>query len=137
MRILVKRHGKGELPAWAWVGAGLGCATGAVLALRYLPFRILPPCGFHLVTGHPCPTCGMTRVGFLLLDGRVGAAFRMNPFLFTIAAALAAWVAVGAALRLAGRDLWIEVSDREEKWGWLALLAGFLLNWAYLWRAGI
>jgi hypothetical protein len=29
------------------------------------------------------------------------------------------------------------VGVREEKWLWLALLAAFLVNWAYLWRAGI
>lgn len=137
MKVIVKRHEKEILPAWFWVGVGLMCVAGVGAGVRFLPPGLIPPCGFHVVTGHPCPTCGMTRMGFFLLEGDFVAAFRMNPFLFLLCATLGLWVAAGALLRTARRDLFLEISEREEPWWWLALVAGFLANWAYLWRMGV
>jgi hypothetical protein len=76
-------------------------------------------------------------MGFLLLEGNVYEAFRTNPFLVLLVAALGAWTVAGLVLRLAGRDLGLDVSAREEKWWWVVLIAGFLVNWAYLWWAGV
>jgi hypothetical protein len=113
------------------------CMVGIGLVVKLVPAWWIPPCGFHLVTGHPCPTCGVTRMGLFLLEGRVPAAFRMNPFLFLVVAGLATWAVAGLAARFAGRDLDLGISDREEKWWWAALVFGFLANWAYLWVAGV
>lgn len=137
MKIILKPHVKGVLPAWVWVAVGLACLALIGLFVRSVPMRLIPPCGFHLVTGHPCPTCGVTRMGIRLMDGRFLAAFGVNPFLFLLTLALGAWATAGAITRCAGRDLFLEVGPGEEKVWWLALLAGFLLNWAYLWVAGI
>ncbi len=49
-------------------------------------------CPMVLVTGLPCPACGMTRAGVLLLKGRFADAFAVQPFIYVIggfAAALA------------------------------------------------
>jgi hypothetical protein len=126
-----------EVPAWPFVGLGLVilAALGAVVSL--LPARFIPPCGFHLLTGHPCPTCGVTRMGLALLHGHVGQALHENPFFFFVIAGLSLWVAAGAGARLAGRTLTVEVGAKEERWLWLALLVAFLANWWYLWHAGI
>jgi hypothetical protein len=137
MKVTVKPHEKGVWPAWFWVGVGLGCSALLGLAIKVLPAALVPPCGFRLVTGHPCPTCGMTRMWFLLLSGQISDAFRMNPFLFVLLGVLGAWVAVGGTFRLAGRDLFVEVPAREERWWWALLALGFLANWAYLWVRGI
>jgi hypothetical protein len=43
-----------------------------------------PQCVFRQVTGLECPGCGTTRALHALLHGRVGEAFRFNPFLFAV-----------------------------------------------------
>jgi hypothetical protein len=135
--VILKSHERGVTPAWIWVGVGLACAAGVGLVARIAPQGLIPPCGFHVVTGHPCPTCGVTRMGFLLLDGEVAAASRMNPFLFLVVAGLATWAVAGLAARFAGWDLSLGISQREEKWWWAALISGFLANWVYLWVVGV
>lgn len=72
-----------------------------------------------------------------LLRGRWLEAIRMNPLFALVLAGFVLWFLAGAVARLGGRDFTIHVGAREEKWLWLALLAAFLVNWAYLWRAGI
>lgn len=39
----------------------------------------LPPCGFLLVTGRPCMTCGMTTSVSLAAHGRLGESFGAQP----------------------------------------------------------
>ncbi len=40
----------------------------------------LPPCGFLIITGYPCPSCGLTTAFTLILHGRVTDAFLVQPF---------------------------------------------------------
>ena len=120
-----------------FVAAGLLVTFGAVQGLALVPLRIFPPCGFHQVTGHPCPTCGSTRMILSLLRGGFLEAFKVNPFLFLIVAVLAVWIAAGAVAWLARRTLTVSLSPREERWLWAILGAAFLANWAYMWFAGI
>jgi len=72
-----------------------------------------------------------------LLHGHLAEALSLNPLFAGLLTGFALWFVVGAGALLAGRDLTLEVGAREEKWLWLALLAAFLLNWAYLWRVGV
>lgn len=124
-------------PAWLFVAVGLLVTFGGVRGLALVPFRIFPPCGFHTVTGHPCPTCGTTRMILSLLGGRFLEALRVTPFLFAIVAALALWILAGAVAWLAGRNLTLDVGPREERWLWGGLGVAFLANWAYMWFAGV
>ena len=138
MKFQFRRHLKaGPLPAWPFIGLGVALLAGLGWIISLIPQRWIPPCGFHVMTGHPCPSCGGTRMSQLLLKGQVAEAVRMNPFFALIILGLSLWFLTGAVARLAGRDFRIEVGSREEKWIWLALVAAFLLNWAYHWRAGI
>ncbi len=40
----------------------------------------LPPCGFYVVTGLPCPGCGLTTCFAYMMDGQWIEATRANPF---------------------------------------------------------
>ncbi len=42
-------------------------------------------CPMVVVTGLPCPGCGLTRAGILLLRGDFAGAFRLHPFIYLIA----------------------------------------------------
>jgi len=63
--------------AW-WPAAG---GIAVLAALRYLqppplaPYRL---CGFHWLTGRPCPLCGVTRALFALVQGRWSQAIHLN-----------------------------------------------------------
>ncbi len=124
-------------PAWIFIGLGLGTAGFVFWFLSFIPEKYWPPCGFHLVTGHPCPTCGATRAAVDMIHGRWLEALQTNPFFSIVIWTLLAWVAVGGVTWLAGRNFTIQVSPHEEKWWWLLLLAAFLINWAYMWVVGI
>jgi uncharacterized membrane protein len=42
----------------------------------------LPLCSFKMMTGRPCPGCGLTRSFCAISHGRLGQAFHFNPFGF-------------------------------------------------------
>lgn len=52
--------------------------TGAVLAVTSLKLPLF--CPLRIVTGIPCPLCGMTTGTVAVLRGDVGAAVAANPF---------------------------------------------------------
>ena len=60
----------------------------------------LAPCAFALVTGHPCPTCGMTTSFAWFARGRFDRSWRANPagsLLALTCVALVPWLLAGAA----------------------------------------
>ena len=60
----------------------------------------LPPCQFALVTGRPCPSCGMTTAFAWFVRGRPVRSWGANPAGCVLAAACAAlvpWLLAGAA----------------------------------------
>lgn len=91
----------------------------------------LPPCGWLVVTGHPCPTCGMTTAFALAADGDLAGAFDAQPFGLILALGTAAgfWASMHVAVtgsragRLAARLLQPRVL-------WLAAGA-WGASWAY------
>jgi len=56
---------------WAALAGGL-----AILWLFTPPD--LPLCGFHWLTGRPCPLCGLTHAVFALAKGRPGEALQLH-----------------------------------------------------------
>lgn len=60
----------------------------------------LPPCLFYGVTGHPCPSCGMTTAFAWFVRGRFDRSIIANPagaFLAGACLALVPWLLAGAA----------------------------------------
>lgn len=43
---------------------------------------VAPKCLFKTITGYDCPSCGGQRALHALLNGEIGRAFMLNPFLF-------------------------------------------------------
>lgn len=47
-------------------------------------FLKIPNCPVKLLTGYPCPGCGMTRAGFSILKLDFKSAFEYNPLIFVL-----------------------------------------------------
>ncbi|HVU64090.1 MAG TPA: DUF2752 domain-containing protein [Phycisphaerales bacterium] len=93
----------------------------------------LPPCGWLLATGYPCPTCGMTTAFSNAAHARARASFEAQPFgaLFAIATAIFFWGAMHVAVfasnlgrvferLLAPRYLWPGLILFLAAWGYKA-----------------
>ena len=90
-------------------------------------------CLFRRTTSLPCPTCGGTRAVFLILEGRLGEAFLMNPLLVSLVTIAGLWVA-GSFLsrRWLPVGLPRSISHGSGRWAWGSLVLAFALNWVYL-----
>ena len=113
--------------------AALACAATGLLGLDHLPF---PVCAFKIATGHPCPTCGVTRMFGRLFAGDWMGALAMNPLAAIGTAGLVLWGALDVALLPRGRSVRVDVGPglaRLLRWG---AVAAVLANWAYLVAAG-
>jgi hypothetical protein len=110
----------------------LGCllALASARMVEWLPWA-LPPCGFRVLTGLPCPFCGGTRclIAWSHLD--VAGAFSFNPLVAVSGVGLVLW----ALARLLG---WAPKSGSPFAWqvigrkGWLIVALAVMLNWIYL-----
>ncbi len=112
-----------------------------VLVLAFLPLeplvRLLPPCTFHRLTGHPCLTCGTTRLLLALARGHVGEALAWNPLVAAGLLAFLAWTPVAAVQWLFRLPRWrIGFGSARARWIAAAAFAVLLaLDWAYVaWR---
>src|SRR6266508_4084945 len=56
-------------------------------AAHFLAWRPTSPCLLRLVTGIPCPMCGMTTAATSLAAGELQAALAANPFVLLLAGA--------------------------------------------------
>lgn len=116
----------------ALAGSALGC-LGVAVAAPTATFEDGPViCPFRLLTGLPCPGCGLSRSWSALVHGDLGEALAQHafgPLLFALA--IAALVAVARSL-LGGRrpvDLASLAGSRP------ALALGF--GWCAWWATGL
>ncbi|MFO0845235.1 MAG: DUF2752 domain-containing protein [Gemmataceae bacterium] len=89
----------------------------------------LPPCTFAVVTGVPCPACGMTTSFALLAHGDVANSLRAN-WVGTLLAAFCALVlpwAAGGVVR--GRPLFIRSMEKAILAVIITLLTLIMLRW--------
>lgn len=83
-------------------GFGMLAAAGAAV-WPFLTGRtgVGLPCPLRLITGLPCPACGLTTAAVALVRGDAHAAWSANPVIFLLAA-LAATACLLVPLRAAG-----------------------------------
>ncbi len=93
-----------------------------------IPFKT---CLFRLVTGQPCPSCGLTHAFIALGHGRFGEAFRdniMSPFLF---AALGAILVMALYETLTQRYFLLALWTRMKSKVLIAVLVMAAISWAW------
>ena len=98
---------------------GVSVSASAVIGLSFvlsgppLPF---PGCLFRLITGLPCPSCGLTHAFIALGHGRLFEAFLdniMSPFLFvTLIGILGVSVYESLSGRYCLQPLWARVKNK-------------------------
>lgn len=102
--------------------------------VRFFPqiLRVIPPCGFNLVTGVSCPACGGTHTALYLSQLRIGQAFLSNPFVFILLIAMIFWGMNTLAGHVLKRNLLFELLPSEKKIVAKAILWAIPFNWLYL-----
>jgi hypothetical protein len=88
-----------------WQAAALGALLGAAAVTdptHPLPFEV---CGFKLLTGLPCPTCGMTRAVCHAVHGHWAQSVAAHPAGMILAAGLVGWMLWAAAEARRGRPI--------------------------------
>jgi len=91
----------------------------------------LPPCGFLLVTGFPCPACGLTTSIAHIGHGEIWEAVKVQPFgavLFVVLLGMSVFSFFG----LVRKSPFSEFSESIFfEWLQYFLLIAFMLSWAY------
>jgi len=131
-----------------WVrGALAGMALGLVavfgVALHLDPYQNgqprmmethmqlgLPPCNFKLLTGLPCPSCGMTTSFALLVRGDWWNSLRANAVGTLLALFCLAFIPWSLYCAVRGRSLFVVSMERATTWTVIIFLALLLVRWA-------
>jgi len=118
--------------------AGLGAAGAAVAYQVALGGKGLwLPCPLRMLTGVPCPLCGMTTAATGLASGDLGVALAANPFVLLLAGftlVMAVLMAARAIGWVAPPAQWPASRSRRSYWVVAGLAAA---SWAFqLHRSG-
>lgn len=136
MRLFRTARRPGDLPVGALL---LGPLSLLPLASWLVESGAYSPgvCGVKQVFGLPCLTCGATRATVSLFHGHVFEALRFQPLIILAYLGLTIWALVSAWALFRHISLRLELSDREDLLLKVAVGGLPVLNWAYLWAAGI
>jgi hypothetical protein len=120
------------VPLWALaIVGGWGLFVALAVGLQRFTGIPLDICLFRQLTGHPCPTCGSTRIVLGFLQGHGLLVARLNPGVWAALVGAAALLAVRVIL---GRRLRLEASALERRWLLVAGLVLVLLDWWWVLR---
>ena len=130
-----------------WVRGSLaGMALGLVLVF-YTAFRLdpyqngqprmmethlqlgLPPCNFKVMTGLPCPSCGMTTSFALLVRGDFGNSLRANAVGTLLAIFCLAFIPWSLHCAVRGRSLFVVSMERVTLWIVIVFMVLLLVRW--------
>ena len=142
---LIDRVNRVVIPDWAWPAAMLAVGLASVLAtvlwspapdehVRFLGLPWGETCGFYLVTGAPCPQCGMTRSWLWMARGDVLRALSYSPAGATLWLWLVATGVVGGLRLVTGRYAAFAPSRRLMSAWTLVWLIGL---WGAVWVARV
>ena len=121
-----------SVPLWAMaVVGGWSLLVVLTVGLQRITGLQTETCLFRLATGHPCPTCGSTRIVLGFLEGHGLQVARLNPGI---------WLAMfGAATLLSIRPLFgcrlrVATNVIERRWLLAAGLFLVILDWWWVLR---
>lgn len=131
MKIL-KINNKAQIP----IGFVIGLAFFSFSLLYIFSYKYLPDgirgCKFRKITKIPCPSCGGTRVGYYLIQGKIGKAFLENPLIFFAGIFLSLFSFFSLYSYLKNFQWKIILSKKELKFLRIFIVSFFFLNWIYL-----
>lgn len=136
MKFHVRARTTGDYALGAW----------GLIALALLPLGAwlvdsghldLGTCSFKRFLGVPCLTCGATRATIALFHGEVAEAFRLQPFVMSLYGFMLIWGVVSLTAKLTRRAVSVELGDAEDAALKVVIVLAPVLNWIYLWKAGI
>lgn len=81
-------------------------------------------CPAVMLTGYPCPACGLTRAGFLLLRFQFREAFEMHPFIYPIVVLVLAFAV----------NRYVLLRNNKQLLQWCAILMITAMVLFYIWR---
>lgn len=133
---------------WSRLKAGavlIVCLAVLGVAVRLEPDRSgfgtarqlgLATCKALMLTGYPCPTCGMTTAFALTVRGKWATAFRAQPAGFALALAAVLAAAAASATIVSGSVWAVNWYRISPMWTAIALVGMVLAGWAYKTAAG-
>jgi Protein of unknown function (DUF2752) len=132
------------------LGVAVGLAGVFAVAFRLDPYRPdgsprrlethrqlgLPPCTFRVVTGVPCPSCGMTTSFALLMRGDLVNSLRANSVGTLLALFWLALIPWGLLSAWRAKPVWVRSVERTLTWVVLVFLVLTLLRWGFVLGVG-
>ena len=134
------RASGGERIVQTLVAAALAGALALGLMLPPAPSGMgthtslgLPPCGMLAMTGHPCPTCGVTTSFALAAHGRIGEAFVNQPFGLAVFVCVLGGLLLTIFTLVTGRS-WVLLVTVNRALATVIILAVIAaVSWGYKW----
>jgi hypothetical protein len=92
----------------------------------------LPPCTFKVVTGYPCPSCGLTTSFALLMKGDIANSLRANAVGTLLALFWLALIPWSLASSICGRPLWLVSIEKAVLRALIFFLTLLVLRWIFV-----
>jgi hypothetical protein len=96
----------------------------------------LPACSFKVITGKPCPSCGLTSSFALLAHGDVWNSLRANAVGTLMAVFCVAVIPWAVVSLIRGRLLYVRSLERAMTWTVAVVLTLLLVRWGIILALG-